>query len=135
MNVLASSVAILIIVLGITICNISSPVTGMKVRITIANDLGNFLNLTIHCVSSTDGEHDLGFQVIPYGGRYQWFAQDVSYICDLAWHKKYGRFLIYESERDNRRCKGWCFWRIAQEGLYLHHAKPEDRDELEFTWD
>ncbi|XP_048332809.1 uncharacterized protein LOC125423207 [Ziziphus jujuba] len=134
MNLLTSCVAIPLVVLGITISNMSTPVSGKKLEITIANDLGNFLNLTVHCVSPAK-EYDLGFQVVPYGGRYQWFAHDSSYLCDLAWHKKYGRFLIYESRRDNRRCKGWCFWRIAQEGLYLHLAKPADRDELEFTWD
>ncbi|KAH7521859.1 hypothetical protein FEM48_Zijuj07G0076700 [Ziziphus jujuba var. spinosa] len=105
MNLLTSCVAIPLVVLGITISNMSTPVSGKKLEITIANDLGNFLNLTVHCVSPAK-EYDLGFQVVPYGGR-----------------------------RDNRRCKGWCFWRIAQEGLYLHLAKPADRDELEFTWD
>ncbi|KAH7521861.1 hypothetical protein FEM48_Zijuj07G0076900 [Ziziphus jujuba var. spinosa] len=105
-----------------------------NVKITLFNDLGPQIDLTVHC-SGTG--HDVGSQVVPSGGRYQWMSQIDAYSCSLIWPLKNGTFPIYEKTRDDSRCpEGWCFWRIAQDGLYLNIKDLNNPGDfvLVFSW-
>lgn len=131
-----SVVIILIVLANTTISSSSRQALGRKQRekITVVNDLGENLNLMVHCFSYSQ-KYDEGTKFIPYGGRYQWFAQEDLYICELDWAKRGQAFLLYDSNRDDERCNpGWCFWRVNQDGLYLSLKNP-DRFELQFIWE
>lgn len=124
-------VNIIIIVLALSSLQVLGHKHRKEMKITLLNDLGEDLKLAVHCYSD---KHDLGIKFTPYGDRFQWFAEDEYYICEMDWSEKSEGFLIYDSDRDDQRCNpGWCFWRVNQDGLYLSLHNP-DRFELQFKW-
>lgn len=58
-----------------------------RTHVQINNNLGEGLNLTVHCKS---GHKDIGIQVIPNGGNYEWsfkvnFLETTLYSCEFDW--------------------------------------------------
>lgn len=130
MKPLTSYVPTLLILVAIICIDAKGSQVDGQTRVTLADDLGDNFNLSIHCHSEAC---DLGNQIIEYGQRYHYFAVDRFYTCHFAWFWKTGTFPIYDFNRDNQRCHGWCFWRVSQDGLYLLLPNPP-RFVMQFRW-
>ncbi|XP_010243875.1 PREDICTED: pumilio homolog 15-like [Nelumbo nucifera] len=89
-------------------------------HVRVANDLGQGLNLTIHCRSHND---DLGLKELPYGFYFEWaFNSNIwgstVFYCDMGWQQGSGHYDVFVARRDNSRCHYRCWWVARQDGLY-----------------
>lgn len=122
------------VVLTLLVLSMSTTMEVLAERITVFNNLGQFINLNVHCQSSSE---DLAHSTIGFGGRYQFETKSDSYDCDLSWvsnlNQDSGTFTLYKKSIDDARCpQSWCFWRVDQNGLYLQLSGA--RFELEYKW-
>ena len=89
-----------------------------KVFVEVLNDLGQGLDLTIHCKSDDD---DLGVQLIKYpDGLFKFnFRPNAKgttlFYCTFYWSNEFRWFDIYISVRDHPQCNN-CFWKIRPAG-------------------
>ncbi|KAJ1412286.1 Plant self-incompatibility protein S1 [Sesbania bispinosa] len=87
-----------------------------KVTVEITNNLSDY-QLGVHC---KDKNHDLGFQVLPIGGSYNFkvspnlFLNNTLYFCNFNWITEAHWFNIYDQERDD--CDDTCHWDIVATG-------------------
>ncbi|XP_059451239.1 S-protein homolog 5-like [Corylus avellana] len=107
-----------------------------RVRVEVFNDLGDGLNLTIHCKS---GDVDLGVHVIKYPNGF--FSFDFKpnfwgtslYFCGFRWKDSELKwFDIYVFDRDHPRCSD-CFWKIRPDGACQLNYGTKEYD-LCYPW-
>ncbi|KAB5514863.1 hypothetical protein DKX38_028769 [Salix brachista] len=80
---------------------------NQHVYISLMIDLGQGLDLTIHCKSRND---DLGQHVVPFGGEYTIdfcpnFWGTTLFFCGMSWSREAHWFDIYDASRDSSRCE------------------------------
>ncbi|XP_047318615.1 self-incompatibility protein S1-like [Impatiens glandulifera] len=106
-------------------CGQTKVVSGIlleKVHVYLTNELASGNDLTVHCKSK---DNDLGVHQIVYNGTYEWtFRNNIwdttLFWCDLQWGQPMvtGSCHAYEADRDQRRCRKRCMWKIKEMGLY-----------------
>lgn len=107
-----------------------------ETTVIINNNLGDGLNLNIHCKSKDD---DLGTHVIPDGGNYSWhfrvnLGSTTLFFCGFNWQDGSGVFDIYRADRDTERCLHECNWVTRKNGL--HGFKQGSReDDILYSWE
>lgn len=100
-------------------------------RVTIFNDLGEGLNLTVHCKS---GHSDLGVHKVAYpkgffafNFRPNFFGTTL-YFCGFRWpDSPLHMFDIYVFQRDREVC-GKCFWKIREDGPCMFNYETKEYD-------
>jgi hypothetical protein len=107
-----------------------------RVHVEIFNDLGNGLDLTVHCKSA---DEDLGVHVIRYPNGFFTFDFKPNFwgttlfFCGFQW--KGGElkwFNIYDFHRDHPLCSN-CFWKIRHGGACQLNYSTKQYD-LCFPW-
>lgn len=106
-----------------------------KTVVRIYNELGDGLNLSIHCKSKDD---DLGVHVIVNTQDYYWqfkvnFLGTTLFFCRFSWRDNSGAFDIYKAGRDLYRCPTKCNWQVFQDGI--HGLRQADNvTDILFKW-
>lgn len=93
----------------------------MKRIVRVQNDLGDGINLTVHCRSADD---DLGEHVLGKGQYTQWSFENnwlgtTLFWCSMKWDNVQGSFEVYSYQRDFLLCGFKCWWSIKQDGAYF----------------
>ena len=96
-----------------------------KVDLRITNDLGNGLDLNLHCKSQDD---DLGVHVLASHQFFEFsfrpnFWSSTLYFCRFWWRGESHWFDIYVQNRDVGRCSKKCWWMIDPTGPCLLNDK------------
>jgi hypothetical protein len=108
-----------------------------QAKVEIFNDLGDGLDLTLHCKSA---DEDLGVDVIKYPNGFFTFDFRLNfwgttlYFCGFWW-KGAGElrwFDIYDFDRDHPLCSE-CFWKIRPDGACQLNYDTKQYD-LCFPW-
>ncbi|KAI9100896.1 hypothetical protein K1719_024020 [Acacia pycnantha] len=92
-------------------------------HVTIKNDLGQDILLTIHCKSKDD---DLGSHNLSLHNTFQWdfktnfFTRNTLFYCYVYFGKVEGTFNAYDAARDDDRCTD-CKWSIKTDGAYWYN--------------
>ncbi|KAG6740117.1 hypothetical protein POTOM_057754 [Populus tomentosa] len=107
----------------------------INVDLSITNQLGSGLDLTVQCKSRDD---DLGVHVVPFVGYYTMdFCSNIwgttQYFCGMTWSGKLHWFDIFIAERDSHRC-GDCTWRILPEGPCMTCNIGESKQYICYQW-
>ncbi|CAI8591572.1 unnamed protein product [Vicia faba] len=89
--------------LCLLVCLLMDNALGVQVR--VSNDLGNNVDLTVHCKS---GDDDLGPHLIRPKGSYSFsfntnFFGGTLFFCSFKWDKNIRHFDIYKQRRDYRK--------------------------------
>uniref|UniRef100_A0A6N2N6U2 S-protein homolog n=1 Tax=Salix viminalis TaxID=40686 RepID=A0A6N2N6U2_SALVM len=98
-----------------------------RTYLTLTNDLGPGLQLSLHCKS---GNVDLGQQYLAPGGSWSFdFCSSywgiTLYFCNMVWNGGNKWFDIYTGARDSFIC-GQCGWSIRPTGpCRNHHGKVD----------
>jgi hypothetical protein len=107
-----------------------------RAHVEIFNDLGDGLDLTVHCKS---GDDDLGVHVITYPkGFFEFdfkpnFLGTTLYFCGFQWNgSELKWFEIYNFGRDHPQC-GDCLWKIRHDGPCQLNYGTKEYD-LCFPW-
>ncbi|XP_061993837.1 S-protein homolog 6 [Rosa rugosa] len=114
---------------------LTTAVVPFKVVTSIDNTLPDGQELNVHCKS---GDDDLGAQVIPNGGHYEWsFKVNVwattLFFCSFNCKDGSGTFDIYRASRDIIRCEDKCNWKAAQDGV--HGFNKDNQDDFLYKWE
>ncbi|KAF5466192.1 hypothetical protein F2P56_016141 [Juglans regia] len=106
-----------------------------KARVRISNDLGEGMDLSVHCVS---GEDDLGTHLIPYhSGYYEFgfrpnFQGTTLFHCGFQWNDVSHHFDIYIANRDQKHCT-LCLWNIKADHPCMLNEETSKYD-LCYDW-
>ncbi|MCL7036107.1 hypothetical protein MKW94_019297 [Papaver nudicaule] len=101
------------------------------VHVNVQNDLGENMDLKMHCKSKDDL---IGERWVHYKEDFTWqFKRNVLgttlYWCSMTWydssvgHWIVGSFEIYNAQKDVNNCGHHCDWLVRKDGLY-HHLLP-----------
>ncbi|KAL9339862.1 hypothetical protein Peur_068877 [Populus x canadensis] len=107
-----------------------------NIHLSITNQLGSGLDLTVHCKSRDD---ELGVHVVPFDGYYTMdFCSNIwgttQFYCGMTWSGKLQYwFDIFIAERDSHRC-GDCTWRILPEGPCMTCNIGESKEYVCYQW-
>ncbi|KAI9379807.1 hypothetical protein POPTR_017G144361v4 [Populus trichocarpa] len=98
-----------------------------RTYLTLTNDLGPGLQLSLHCKS---GSVDLGQQHLAPQGSWSFdfcssFWGVTSYFCNVVWNGGNKWFDVYTGERDSFIC-GECGWSIRPTGPCRDHGGKVD---------
>jgi hypothetical protein len=138
----SKNVLLLLLCLMLSMTGFNNIVAGQDIgsfkraRVEIFNDLGDGLDLTVHCKSK---DKDLGVHVIKYpNGFFEFdfkpnFWGTTLYFCGFRWNGgELKWFDIYDFERDHPQCSD-CFWKIKPDGACQLNYNTKDYD-LCFPW-
>jgi hypothetical protein len=107
-----------------------------RARVEIFNDLGDGLDLTVHCKSA---DVDLGVHVIKYPNGFFEFDfkpniwRTTLYFCGFRWKgSELKWFDIYDFERDHPHCSN-CYWKVRPNGPCQLNYSTKKYD-LCFPW-
>ena len=106
-----------------------------RVFVEVLNDLGQGLDLTIHCKSDDD---DLGVQLIKYPDvlfkfNFRPNAKGTNlFYCTFHWSNEFCCFNIYVFDRDHPQCSN-CSWKIRPTGPCKLNYVTSQHD-LCFPW-
>ncbi|GFP96201.1 hypothetical protein PHJA_001764200 [Phtheirospermum japonicum] len=105
-----------------------------KTIVRVYNNLGNDINLTLHCKSR---DNDLGIQLLANGDSFQWkFHPNIfgttTFYCSMEWNDKSGSFDLYVDQRDSERCIV-CVWKVTQNGV-RGYSKEDGVEQIWFRW-
>ncbi|XP_057451209.1 S-protein homolog 29-like [Lotus japonicus] len=104
-----------------------------KTHVSVVNNLGDGVNLFIHCRSKND---DLGPYILPNGNHFRWsfklnFLLTTLFWCNIRWVSGsttlVKSFDIYYAKRDNQQCIAKCYRSIQPDGVYFY-------DEFKNIW-
>lgn len=101
-----------------------------KCHLRVTNELGNGLDLTVHCKSKDD---DLGEQIL-LSERYFEFVfrpntwATTLFFCTMQWQGAYHWFVIYKYSRDVFRCTDQCWWIVKPNGPCLRNSTTGNYD-------
>nr|AFK36353.1 unknown [Lotus japonicus] len=104
-----------------------------KTTVSAINNLGDGVNLFMHCRSKND---DLGLRMISNGNYMQWsfkenFSLTTLFWCNLRWISgsttSVKSFQIFKAKRDNQKCVAKCLRSIRPDGVYFY-------DEFKNIW-
>ncbi|XP_021771835.1 S-protein homolog 1-like [Chenopodium quinoa] len=100
--------------------------------------------IDVHCMGDAGAHHeDLGLVEVPNSGNLNWtfksrFWMQLQYRCTLTWPNHGSKEIIaFYDERKfiDKRCGGrHCFWKAADDGIYLYHIQKKKYIFAE-TWD
>ncbi|KAE9593554.1 putative plant self-incompatibility S1 [Lupinus albus] len=124
------SIFILVLISYLTILSEGKIVFSPVRHVHIRNNLGDGINLQVHCKS---GDDDLGIHNVTYDEEYQFqFRENIFgttlFFCGLVWNGKLHYIDAYDHDRDNKRCGPNCFWAIDtnQACLFNFHTGFKD---------
>ncbi|XP_018845939.2 S-protein homolog 3-like [Juglans regia] len=106
-----------------------------KARVRISNDLGEGMDLSVHCIS---GDDDLGTHLIPYhSGYYEFgfrpnFQGTTLFHCGFQWNDVFHHFDIYNAVRDQLLCN-LCLWNIKADRPCMFNKETSKYD-LCYDW-
>ncbi|PON66088.1 Self-incompatibility protein [Trema orientale] len=108
----------------------------VKTTVQIYNNLGDGLNLSIHCKSKDD---DLGFHEVKNNEFYEWsfhvnFAMTTLFFCTLSWRDSTGTFDMFKTNRDINRCVTLCTWRAKTDALHGYKQDDQENEDVFITW-
>ncbi|KAI9100903.1 hypothetical protein K1719_024027 [Acacia pycnantha] len=104
-------------------------------HVTIKNDLGQDILLTIHCKSKND---DLGSHNLSLHSTFHWdfksnaFTMNTLFYCYVYFGKVEGTFNAYDAARDDASCTD-CKWSIKTDGAYWYNPENGKWDRL-YRW-
>ncbi|XP_050216272.1 S-protein homolog 5-like [Mercurialis annua] len=107
-----------------------------KKTVSMINDVGPELDLTVHCKSKDD---DLGTHVIPYKSFYSFrfkpnMMDTTLFFCSMTWKgSKLNYFDIYREERDKDKCSVHCSWNIRATGPCMWNPDKQFYNDC-FPW-
>jgi len=86
-------------------------------HVSIVNNLGDNLNVTIHCKSK---DNDLGVHLLRNGDSFGWEFNDnifgtTLFYCSFQWNGELHWYDIYKSDRDKDACRV-CNWGVTKLG-------------------
>ena len=128
---------LMLLILSMTIFDSIGGFSFLRHRVFVKtfNDLGQGLDLIVHCKSADD---DLGVQLIKYpNGLFQFnFRPNANsttlFYCKFHWSNEFHWFDIYVFDRDHPQCSN-CFWKIRPVGpCKLNYASSQY--DLCFPW-
>ncbi|KAF8394199.1 hypothetical protein HHK36_020406 [Tetracentron sinense] len=128
-----------LLILVLTLALSQSSVVLSKYHVHIGSDLGEGLELGIHCKS---GDDDLGIHWLPYGTNFTWSFNinlwgTTLFYCNFQWEHVTGHYNIFEAGRDRNRCCNACYdncyWAAKQGGLYFYNYETKNY-ELQYPW-
>ncbi|KAG2728358.1 hypothetical protein I3843_01G197500, partial [Carya illinoinensis] len=126
-------IMVVVLVLMILIAGVSMSEDGFlqhKATVRISNDLGEGMELLVHCMSADD---DLGTHIIFYhSGYYQFefrpnFMRTTLYHCGFQWNDVFHHFNIYVTTRDQSLCT-LCLWNIKVDRPCMFNEKTSRYD-------
>ncbi|KAK3227681.1 hypothetical protein Dsin_007543 [Dipteronia sinensis] len=132
-KLIVSSFTILLVVaynVSVSSCNATTTSLTPRVHVRVVNDLGDGLDLTIHCKSK---DNDLGKQIVSFQEHYDFeFHMNVfgttQFFCGMAWTGSFQWFDIYIQRRDEKICGEECVWSIRKTGpCVLNYNTLEDK--------
>ncbi|KAG6732997.1 hypothetical protein I3842_01G204800 [Carya illinoinensis] len=106
-----------------------------KATVRISNDLGEGMELLVHCMSADD---DLGTHLIFYhSGYYQFefrpnFVHTTLYHCGFQWNDVFHHFNIYIASRDQSLCT-LCLWNIQVDRPCMFNEKTREKESRKVT--
>ncbi|XVF16324.1 hypothetical protein REPUB_Repub10bG0021500 [Reevesia pubescens] len=105
-----------------------------KIHVQITNDVGEGLDLIVHCRSRDD---DLGIQVIAYQNFWEFhfrpkFFSTTQFYCSMAWKDAFHWFDIFINDRDSPKCRV-CGWSIKPKGP-CRFNKDTNKFDICFKW-
>ncbi|KAK9690899.1 hypothetical protein RND81_09G162000 [Saponaria officinalis] len=99
-----------------------------KTHVIIVNDLGEGIELTVHCKSKDD---DLGLHKLPFKELYEFsFKPNILwpatlFYCSFEWGNELRSFNIYDEKRDYQVCHDKCYWNVYKAGPCLIINDPD----------
>lgn len=105
-----------------------------KTRVYVYNNLGNKIELNLHCKSKHD---DLGVHVLKNGELFVWkfgvnILSTTRFTCKMGWRNVSGIFDIYLDSRDSERCNK-CVWKVTQNGV-RGYSQGGFHQQIWFRW-
>jgi hypothetical protein len=105
-----------------------------KRTVKITNDVGNGLDVTVHCKSKDD---DLGAHKLKPNGVYEFGFRPNSwgtskYFCHFEWNNQVHWVDIYDYGRDKDKCRV-CLWKIRPKKACIYDYKNKNYD-LCYLW-
>lgn len=115
--------SVLVFLLALQFC-MNQSVVHAKVKVRVANELGNGQSMSLHCRSKDD---DLGSVVLGDRQEMEWsfsvnFFGTTLFYCEVRWGlsssspSNWYTFDAYDADRDYARCRSECRWMISNEG-------------------
>ncbi|XP_060669168.1 S-protein homolog 3-like [Ziziphus jujuba] len=107
----------------------------MEKVVRVENDLGDGINLNVHCKSgdSDIGEHDLAKgQYIQWSFNCSWLGTTL-FWCSMKWENVQGSFDVFDFKRDFPLCGFKCWWSIRHDAAYFY-VETKDVWEKRYVW-
>ncbi|KAE9593705.1 putative plant self-incompatibility S1 [Lupinus albus] len=124
------SIFILVLISNLTILSEGKLVFFPVRHVHIKNNLGDGINLQVHCKS---GDDDLGIHNVTYGGDYQFHFRvnafgTTLFFCGLVWDAKLHYLNAYIHQRDKERCAPDCFWTVDKNQSCLFNMRTRSQE-------
>ena len=113
---------IILVLLLLTIVCEANIIIDNPVHVSIENDIGSGVDLTLHCKSKDD---DLGEHTLNNLGNFKFkfrpnMLKSTLFSCSFAWPNAFHQFDIYNYTRDSDSCVHQCNWHIYLDGPCLN---------------